>query len=154
MFETLFSFFYLKAPRTVSSAISLGLSLDFFPVSFFSPLWGNGREQKKLIHNIRSVRVKESHPSSCSRTETILVSEGGLGLKVKSTKQKICVESRVVLIFVWSGFAVCCSNKVRTIRDYSDDGLYICFFFDLTVWRLQVLSLVLSLEVGVSCAVY
>lgn len=116
MFETLFSFFYLKAPRTVSSAISLGLSLDFFPVSFFFSSLGE------------LTRVEETYPQypecTCQRVSSIKLFSyrnnsgfrgGGLGLKVKSTKQKICVERRVVLIFVWSGFVVCCSNKVRTI---------------------------------------
>lgn len=63
MFETLFSFFYLKAPRTVSSAISLGLSLDFFPVSFFFSSLGE------------LTRVEETYPQypecTCQRVSSI-----------------------------------------------------------------------------------
>jgi hypothetical protein len=135
MFQTLssFSFIYLKAPGTVSSAISLGLSLDPFPV------WPvrNGASRKKLIHNIRSVRVKESHPSSCSCTETIpgFQKGGRRSTGERSLKSKrICVEHRVVLIFVWSGFVYSLA-----------DGVHICFLCDPTLWRLAVsLRLVFS----------
>ena len=60
MFETLFSFFYLKAPRTVSSAISLGLSLDFFPVSFFFLLFGGIDESRRNLSTISGVYVSKS----------------------------------------------------------------------------------------------
>ena len=105
MFETLFLLFYLKVPRTVSSAISLGLSLDSFtPLFFFSSFSSSssslrGMESRRNLSTISGVYVSKGLIH-----QVVLVPKQfwfqRVGQKKSRKRRNSGVEHRVVLIFV------------------------------------------------------